>query len=89
MSNIVVKTLMADRKLTAEEISKGSDIFLEEVKGIIDGKMKMTIQNAVKLGDFFEIPAEIFFTESSLVNHNNIGEKSNSNSGFIGTYKND
>lgn len=89
MNNIPLTTLMLDKKMTIEEVSKGSEIPLVELKGIAQGKMKMTIQNAVKLGDFFKIPAEVFFLENANVNHNNIGEKSNSNSGFIGTYKND
>ncbi|EOZ91934.1 hypothetical protein A33Q_4027 [Indibacter alkaliphilus LW1] len=89
MSNIPFKTLLLDQNVTIEEVSKGSEIPLEELRGIKDGKVKMTIQNAIKLGDFFNIPAEVFFLENASVNHNNIGEKSNSNSGYIGTYKND
>ncbi len=70
------------------EVAKGSHIPKEDLVATIDGKKRLTIENAVKLSKFFEIPAEFFFTESALVNHNNVGERSNSNSGFIGTYNN-
>ncbi|KEO73675.1 helix-turn-helix domain-containing protein [Anditalea andensis] len=89
MANLILKTLIIDKNLTIEEISKGSEIPVEEVKGMVEGRLKMTIDNAIKLSEFFKIPAEFFFTENALVTHNNLGEKSNSNSGYIGTYKND
>ena len=85
---IILNTLILDKNLNVSEVSVGSEIPKEELLATIEGKKKITIENAVKLSRFFGIPAEFFFTESSLVNHNNIGERSNSNSGFIGTYKN-
>lgn len=87
-AGIIINTLLLDKNLDISEVALGSDISKEELMATIDGKKKLTIENAVKLSKFFEIPAEFFFTESALVNHNNIGDRSNSNSGFIGTYNN-
>jgi len=86
--SIILQTLQLDQNLSAEEIAKGSEIPLEDYKGLLSGKLKITVPLALKLSDFFKIPAEFFFTDQSNVNHNNIGERSNSNSGFIGTYHN-
>ncbi|WP_339870400.1 hypothetical protein [uncultured Algoriphagus sp.] len=88
-TGIIINTLLLDKNLDLSEVARGSEISKEDLLATIDGKKRLTIENAVKLSKFFEIPAEFFFTESALVNHNNIGEKSNSNSGFIGTYRND
>jgi plasmid maintenance system antidote protein VapI len=85
---LILNTLILDKNLNVTEVAIGSEILKEELIATIEGKKRITIENAIKLGKFFEIPAEFFFTESALVNHNNIGEKSNSNSGFIGTYNN-
>lgn len=85
---LILNTLILDKNLNVSEVAIGSEIPKEELTATIDGKKKITIENAVKLGNFFNIPAEFFFTESALVNHNNIGERSNSNSGSIGTYNN-
>lgn len=85
---IILNTLILDKNLNVSEVAIGSDIPKEELIATIEGKKKITIENAVKLSRFFGIPGEFFFTESALVNHNNIGERSNSNSGFIGTYNN-
>ncbi|MFC5623634.1 hypothetical protein [Algoriphagus winogradskyi] len=87
-AGIIINTLLLDKNLDLSEVAKGSDIPKEDLVATIDGKKRLTIENAVKLSKFFEIPAEFFFTESALVNHNNIGDRSNSNSGFIGTYNN-
>jgi len=87
-AGIIINTLLLDKNLELSEVAIGSEIAKEDLVATIDGKKRLTIENAVKLGKFFEIPAEFFFTESALVNHNNIGERSNSNSGFIGTYNN-
>jgi plasmid maintenance system antidote protein VapI len=87
-AGIIINTLLLDKNLDISEVALGSDISKEELMATIDGKRKLTIENAIKLSKFFEIPAEFFFTESALVNHNNIGDRSNSNSGFIGTYNN-
>ena len=87
-AGIIINTLLLDKNMDLSELAKGSTIQNEDLVAIIDGKKRLTIENAVKLSKFFEIPAEFFFTESALVNHNNIGERSNSNSGFIGTYNN-
>ncbi|WP_425638823.1 hypothetical protein ACPUEN_04385 [Algoriphagus yeomjeoni] len=87
-AGIIINTLLLDKNLELSEVARGSEIPKEDLLATIDGKKRLTIENAVKLSKFFEIPAEFFFTESALVNHNNIGERSNSNSGYIGTYKN-
>jgi plasmid maintenance system antidote protein VapI len=85
---LILNTLIMDKNLNVSEVAIGSEIPKEDLIATIEGKKKVTIENAVKLGKFFGIPAEFFFTESALVNHNNIGKRSNSNSGFIGTYNN-
>lgn len=85
---LILNTLILDKNLNISEVAIGSEISKEELVATIEGKKKITIDNAVKLSKFFGIPAEFFFSESALVNHNNIGERSNSNSGFIGTYNN-
>lgn len=87
--SIILKTLQLDKNISIEEIAKGADIPLENIRSLIAGKNKITINTAQKLSEFFQIPAEFFFTDQSQVNHNNIGTKSNSNSGYIGTYQND
>lgn len=86
---LIINTLILDKNLNISEVSKGSEIPEEQLIATIEGKKKISIENAIKLGKFFEIPAEFFFTESTLINHNNIGERSNSNSGYIGVYNND
>ncbi len=85
---LILTTLILDKNLNLSEVAIGSEISQDDLIAIIDGKKKITIENAVKLSNFFGIPGEFFFSESALVNHNNIGERSNSNSGFIGTYNN-
>lgn len=85
---LILNTLILDKNLNVSEVAIGSEIPKEELVATIEGKKKITIENAVKLSKFFGIPGEFFFSESALVNHNNIGEKSNSNSGYIGSYYN-
>ncbi|MFC4875068.1 helix-turn-helix transcriptional regulator [Negadavirga shengliensis] len=86
--SIILQTLIQDKNISPEEISKGSDVPVEELKSLVEGKGKLTIDTALKLSNFFEIPGEFFFVDPTMVNHNNYGEKSNSNSGYIGTYRN-
>lgn len=85
---LILNTLILDKNLNLSEVAIGSEISQDDLIAIIEGKKKITIENAVKLGKFFDIPGEFFFTESALVNHNNIGKGSNSNSGFINSYYN-
>jgi plasmid maintenance system antidote protein VapI len=87
-TGIILKTLLIDKNLSVEEVSRGTEIPKDEIQALIDGKSKLFVEQAIKIGEFFSIPAEFLFTDSSLVNHNNIGQKSNSNSGFIGSYYN-
>ncbi len=85
---LILNTLILDKNLNLSEVAIGSEIPQDDLIALIEGKKKITIENAVKLSNFFGIPGEFFFFESALVNHHNIGERSNSNSGYIGNYYN-
>lgn len=82
-----LRVLRIGRNWSQEELADKIGISQAAYAKLESGKTRLTIDRAQQLADVYEIEPEYFFSTEKAV-HNNIGEASNSNSGYIDTYNN-
>lgn len=81
--NIVLITLIENYKVTVDDVALSTEIPVEELEHIKNGRLPITIKYAEKLGEYFKVKPELFFMEQSETTHINYGNGSSSNSGYL------
>lgn len=82
-----LRVLRIGRNWSQDEIAEKIGISQAAYAKLESGRTRLTINRAQQLADVYEIEPEYFFSTEKAVHHN-VGEASNSNSGYINTYTN-
>ena len=86
----IMRILRESNDYSQEYVADVLDITQKTYSNIESGKSKLTVERINQLADLYHVKPDYFLAEElPVINFNNTGPKSNSNSGYIHTYIND
>ena len=86
----IMRILRESRDYSQEYVANILNINQKTYSNLESGKSKLTLDRINQLAEFYHVNPDYFLSEElPVINFNNIGPKSNSNSGYIHTYIND
>ncbi|MFC4875069.1 helix-turn-helix domain-containing protein [Negadavirga shengliensis] len=86
----IMRILRESNDYSQEYVANVLDINQKTYSNLESGKTKLTLERINQLADFYKVKPEYFLSdELPVINYNNTGPKSNSNSGYIHTYINE
>ena len=62
-----IRSLCMDRGITYEQMSEDIDVPLGTLKSWIYGERKMSLENAVLIADYFQVPLDVIAARSPVV----------------------
>lgn len=86
----IMRILRESKEYSQEYVANVLNINQKTYSSIESGKSKLTVERINQLADLYKVKPDYFLSEElPVINFNNTGPKSNSNSGYIHTYIND
>lgn len=86
----IMRILRESRDYSQEYVANILNINQKTYSNLESGKSKLTLDRINQLADLYNVKPDYFLSnELPVINFNNTGPKSNSNSGYIHTYIND
>lgn len=86
----IMRILRESKEYSQEYVANVLNINQKTYSSIESGKSKLTVERINQLADLYHVKPDYFLSEElPVINFNNTGAKSNSNSGYIHTYVND
>lgn len=86
----IMRILRESNDYSQEYVADVLDIAQKTYSNIESGKSKLTVDRIQQLADLYHVKPDYFLAEElPVINFNNTGPKSNSNSGYIHTYINE
>jgi transcriptional regulator with XRE-family HTH domain len=85
-----MRILRESKDYSQEYVADVLNINQKTYSSLETGKSKLTVERIQQLAELYHVKADYFLSEElPVINFNNTGPKSNSNSGYIHTYIND
>ncbi len=86
----IMRILRESKEYSQEYVANVLNINQKTYSSIESGKSKLTVERINQLADLYHVKPDYFLAEElPVINFNNTGPKSNSNSGYIHTYINE